>query len=237
MAIQKQNQLWIIDIDGTIVNVHSNQVPAWLNMFKNVYGATMDEKTLVSFFGKPFRSVLANSLMHAGLSEKEVFAKYEPAFKSYVQGVQEGLEKNGGKILPGAVEFLEYLGKLNIPRAVVTGNPEKEAMHKLKYFDLVEYYDIKVFAKDYHKEREELVQEAIKETEERYTLKLRSKDIKIIGDSRHDILSAKNLGFVSIGVATGPTPYEVLKKTKPDYLFKSLENYKEIVDKILKETK
>lgn len=236
MIIQKQNQLWIIDIDGTIVNVHSNQVPAWLNMFKDVYGVTMDEETLVSFFGKPFRSVLVNSLAHAGLSEEEILAKYDQAFEGYVRGVQEGLERNGGKILPGGIEFLKYLGELNIPRAVATGNPEEEGMHKLKYFGLVKYYDITIFAEN-RREREELVKDAVKTAEKKYSLKLRPKDIKIVGDSPHDIQSAKSFGFVSVGVSTGPTPYEKLERMKPDYLFKSLGDYKKIINRILEETK
>lgn len=68
-------------------------------------------------------------------------------------------------------------------------------------------------------------------------MRFKPKDVKIVGVSGYDILSAKNLGFVSVGIATGSTPYEVLERIKPDYLFRSLENYKEIVDKILRETK
>ena len=40
------NTLWIIDIDGTIVNVHKNQVPAWNKALMETYGFTPDEKTL-----------------------------------------------------------------------------------------------------------------------------------------------------------------------------------------------
>ena len=73
-------QLWIIDIDGTIVNVHRNQVPAWLNMFRDVYCVTMDEPTLVSFFGKPFTSVLVDALAHACIDEPTALKKFDAAF-------------------------------------------------------------------------------------------------------------------------------------------------------------
>lgn len=227
-----QNQLWIIDIDGTIVNVHSNQVPAWLNMFKNVYSIKMDEPTLVGFFGKPFKSVLKESLMAQGLSEKDVFDKYDLAFKGYVDGVTDGLYKNGGQIIDGAKQFLEYLGELNIPRAIATGNPKEEAEAKLKYFDLLKYFDITIFAGD-HAERIELVKEAIKQTEEKFGLKLKPKDIRIIGDSKHDVKSAKLVNAVSIGLNSGPTPKETILAENPDYFFESVKDYKNIVDSVM----
>jgi len=224
----KQNQLWIIDIDGTIVNVHSNQVPAWLNMFRDVYGVTMDETTLVTFFGKPFTSVLVEALSHAGLSEAEVLTRYDQAFAGYVKGVQDGLDKNGGSILPGALNLLEELGKRKILRAISTGNPEDEAIHKLRFFNLLKYFEIMVFAGD-RRERFELVEEVLRRADKEYGVSVQGKQVHIIGDSPHDIVSAKKIGAVSVAVSTGPTPYETLARSKPDLIYRSLEDYQGII--------
>lgn len=234
---KKQNQLWMIDIDGTTVDVHSHQVSAWLKTFERVYNVKAKKGTLDNLFGKPFCSFLVRGLVRNGLQTEDILKKYNLAKNEYVRQVKQSLEKKGGKILPGAIEFLKYLGKLNIPRAIVTGNPEEEATHKLKFFRLEKYYEIKVFARRCHRDREELVREAIKIAEKKYKFKLQPKNIKIVGDSIYDILSANNLGFVSVGVATGPTSYKRLSEVKPRYLIKSLKNYKQIVDKIITETK
>lgn len=225
---KRPNQLWIIDIDGTIVNVHSNQVPAWLNMFNQVYDVTMDEKTLVSFFGKPFTSVLVEALAYVGIDESAALSKFDDAFKLYIQGVQQGLEQHGGKILPGALEFLDILGKKNIVRAIATGNPQEEAEHKLKYFNLLPYFEIIVYADNY-RERSEIVKEAIQKANMQFGINPTDKDIKIVGDSRHDVASAKLINATSIAVASGPTSYENLSAAQPDQIYQSLIDYQTII--------
>ncbi|MFH1367220.1 MAG: HAD hydrolase-like protein [Patescibacteria group bacterium] len=230
--IERINQLWIIDIDGTIVNVHTNQVPAWLNMLKEVYGVEVDEKTLVSFFGKPFTSVLVDVLEHSGIKEEDVLKKHKQAFDKYVYGVQSGLDKNGGKILPGAVEFLEELGRRHIVRAIATGNPQSEAEHKLKYFDLLKYFEIKVYAEN-RRERSELVHEAVRQAHENFGISPKGREIKIFGDSPHDVKSAHKLEALSIGIATGPTSYEKLAAIGPDLIFPSLTEYRKIIEQVL----
>lgn len=236
-APKKQSQLWMIDIDGTIIDVHNHQVDAWLKTFEKIYNIKAKKGTLDNLSGKPFCSFLVRGLVRNGLSTEDILKKYDLAKNEYVYQVKKSLEREGGKILPGAIDFLKYLGKLNIPRAIVTGNPEEEAVHKLRFFNLMKYYEIKVFAKKRHRDREELVREATKFTEKKYNFKLQPKNIKIVGDSIYDVLSAKNLGFISIGVATGTIPYGKLAETKPRYLLRSLKNYKKIIDQVLEETK
>ncbi len=230
---QRPNQLWIIDIDGTIIDVHNNQVKAWLNMFKDVYDISMAKNKLVTFFGKPFTSVLVDALASAGINEQSALQKFDQAFAGYVQGVQKGLEKRGGKILPGALEFLDELGHRGIVRAIATGNPSEEAEHKLKYFNLLPYFEITIYAGN-KREREELVWAAVEEAKQKFNILPAKKEIKIIGDSPHDMRSAQALRAMSIGVATGPTPYEKLAETKPDLIYHSLKNYREIIDQASK---
>ena len=230
MNTPKENdkKLWIIDIDGTIANVHSNQVPAWTNMMKDVYGVDVDESTLVSYFGKPFTSVLVDVLGHFGVAEAKVMEHFDRAFDGYVQGVQQGLEKNGGEVLPGAIAFLDALGEQGAVRAIATGNPEEEAEHKLKYLDLRRYFDITVYAED-RRERFELVEEVLRQAKETHGVAVGEKQFAIIGDSPHDIESGKRFGALSIGVATGTTSKEVLAQKQPDLIFDSIADYEKII--------
>lgn len=228
MPLPRPNELWIIDIDGTIINVHANQIPAWSNMLRDVYGVTVDEATLVRYFGKPFTSVLVDVLGHFGIPEGDVLARFDRAFDGYVHGVQRGLEERGGFILPGAVPLLDELGRRRILRCIATGNPRPEAEHKLKHFDLLRYFDITVYADD-RRERSELVEEVLRQANRQFGIAPRGKRVRIVGDSRHDIESARRIDALSIAVATGPTPSSVLQQAKPDHLFPSLESYEEIL--------
>lgn len=230
-----KNTLWIIDIDGTIVNVHKNQVPAWNMALSQTYGFTPDEQTLINYFGKPFKSVLRNVALHYGIPEKEITKGYEKALHLYTTTVSQHLEKTGGTILPGAVAFLEHLGQIGAKRAIATGNPQTEGKHKLGYFDLLKYFDITVYCDD-RAERIEMVQEAIKQATERYGIDVQKhpERIIVIGDSLHDVESAKLINGTSIAVTTGHTSKETLKKAGADVVFSGLEDIEAIMQAVNK---
>jgi len=54
----------------------------------------------------------------------------------------------------------------------------------------------------------------------------------IIGDSLRDIDCGKQLQALTIAVATGFNSEEELSKRKPDYLFKSLKEYRKVLEAI-----
>ncbi len=228
-----EQTLWIIDIDGTIINVHKNQVPAWTEALQQAFSITPDESTLVSYFGKPFQSVLKNVAMYYSISEKEISKKAKFAEEIYVSSVNKHLKKTGGSILPGAENFLRLLGENGAKRAIATGNPRREGESKLIYFDLLKYFDITVFS-DNRKERIEMVEEAIKQAEKKYHLKLRShpKRVVIIGDSIHDIESAKLISASSIAVTTGHTSKYKLQIAGADMVLSGLSDFSSIKQKV-----
>ena len=227
------NTLWIIDIDGTIVNVHKNQVPAWNKALMETYGFTPDEKTLISFFGKPFKSVLRNVALHYGITDEKIAEGYDKALQLYTETVSSHLDKTGGEILPGAVDFLEYLGEVGAKRAIATGNPQAEGEHKLKYFDLLKYFDITVYCDD-RRERIEMVEEAIHQAETKFNLPLKEQPSRVIviGDSLHDVESAKQVNGISVAVTTGHNSAEKLKEAGADFVFPGVSHYKEFISEI-----
>jgi phosphoglycolate phosphatase-like HAD superfamily hydrolase len=71
---------------------------------------------------------------------------------------------------------------------------------------------------------------AIKQAEEFFKVKFKKQNIFIIGDSVYDINCAKKLEIKSIAVATGWTAYYDLEKALPNYIFKNLRDYKEVIN-------
>lgn len=229
-----RQMLWIIDIDGTLVNVHSNQVPAWNKALAETYGFVPDAKTLVSYFGKPFRSVVWSVAGHYGVADERIRGGYSTAFKVYTTEVCANLDEMGGEVLPGAIEFLEYLGSLGMKRAIATGNPREEAEYKLKYFDLLKYFDILVYCEE-RRERIEMVEEAVKQAQEKYDMDLKSnpKRVVIVGDSIHDVESARQIGGTSVALRTGPMQKELLVKAHPDFIIDELKDCKKLVNEVV----
>lgn len=221
--------LWIIDIDGTLINVHKNQIPAWNKALKECFGFVPKNKELVSHFGKPFKSVLRNIAKDYNVEDKDIERKYEKALSVYTTEVNTNLKQAGGEILPGAVEFLEFLGRVGQKRAIATGNPKIEGEFKLKYFKLQKYFDIVAYCGE-KTERVEIVKQAIKEAEQKFHLNLKQKPerVYIIGDSIHDVESAKLVGATSIAVTTGETSRKKLASACPDRIISSVKNFREL---------
>lgn len=236
LLIMKSKYLWIIDIDGTILNVHKNQIPAWNKAFQVGFNITPDEQTLIKFFGKPFKSVMRNVALAYGVSDATISKKYRLVLDTYISSVCEYLDKTGGEIIPGAVEFLRNLGDQGMVRAIATGNPEGEGKYKLAHFDLLKYFDITVYCED-RAERIEMVEEAIRQAEQSFDLDLHTnpKHIVVIGDSLHDVESAVQTGATGIGVTTGHWSEQVLMDAGADYVFSGVHEYKKILDTVCRQ--
>lgn len=226
--------LWLVDIDGTILNVHKNQVPAWTEALQSSYNVTPEENVLISYFGKPFKSVLWNVAKHYNVDDETIAKGYVNARKVYTTQVSDYLKKMGGNILPGAIEFLELLGARGHLKAIATGNPIEEGSFKLSYFDMLKYFDITVYAEE-RDERIEMVKEAVRQGKEEKNMVLDNpKKVVVIGDTKMDIESAKLIGGTSIGVTTGHTSKEELEKVGADYVLDGVKSIEPVLDELEK---
>jgi phosphoglycolate phosphatase-like HAD superfamily hydrolase len=70
---------------------------------------------------------------------------------------------------------------------------------------------------------------AFKRAQKSCGISFSQKGVVIIGDSPNDIACGKSYGVKTIATATGNHRMEELRKHKPDYLFKDLSDYQEIV--------
>ena len=231
-SIIDKRTLWIIDIDGTLINVHSNQIPAWNWALNKTYGFVPKESELIKHFGKPFNSVLSGIVGDYKIDIKVLNSGQNKALQTYIKAVNYNLKTSGGQVLPGVIEFLELLGKKGHIKAIATGNPKEEAEYKLKHFDLFKYFDIKVYCDD-RKKRSELVSQAIKTARKEFGLSFRKpKYVFVVGDSVHDIESAKHTNATSIAISTGKTSKVDLLKAKPNFLISDFRELHSLIESI-----
>jgi len=82
------------------------------------------------------------------------------------------------------------------------------------------------------KTRADMVRRALAKAEELTGKQFQGKDIVIIGDSIRDIEVGKEFGALTIAVATGFHTAGELAARQPDYLFKSLRDYRKVIKAI-----
>ncbi len=183
--------------------------------------------------GKTDPQICYELLLALGYSKDEVDVKLPHAFNIYVQLLEAEITRaNGFRMHNGVKELLHELeSRDDCYLGLLTGNIEKGARLKLTPFELNSYFVFGAFGCD-SADRLHLPLFAHKRAEEVFGKSFEKDQIVIIGDAVNDILCAQGYGIRCIITATGRTPKATLAELKPDYLFDSLENTREIIDAI-----
>jgi HAD superfamily hydrolase (TIGR01509 family) len=131
-------------------------------------------------------------------------------------------------LLPGAVETLKNLKKMNLKIGLCTTSSEKATTYILQRFKIDGFFDV-VVTRDkvkYVKPHTEAFELALK------PLDVRPKATVIVGDSHVDMESAKELKAIAVGLPTGVTTKEQLTNSGANYLITSLTDLKILIKKI-----
>ena len=221
---QSNKKLILWDIDGTLMHCGADGTMALNQTFLKLYG--IEDAFTSAGIGHAMDSVI---LKHILSSNNLNTGDLETIKHHYIEILKETLNKNESKrVLPGIKELLEELRKSNdCYSALLTSNLRSGAETKLQSVGLHGYFTIGGFG-DAIGEKWDAAETGILEAEKHFGVNFRREDIYIIGDSIYDIQCAKRIGAVSIGVATGFAPFELLKSQDPDFLYEDLSQWEEI---------
>lgn len=223
-------KLVLFDIDGTLVQTDRQSIDQWrirvVEVFKQVYGKDLPvDFDLARVNGKVERRYFREIAEMLGVAKDEFEKKFPSAAEYFHVLLKHHIEKkniNFTKVREAAdlVGMLEKSVHVHI--GLVTGNIEKNAWLKLRSADFDKPFSVGGFG-DHVEDRGDLVLEAIRKAEGHFGVRYRKTDIIVIGDTIHDIASAKKAGVVSVGVATGMTEsYEELVAAGGDVVVKTL---------------
>jgi len=163
-----------------------------------------------------FRAALTQA-GHFGDSFEEDLKRFRRAYYRRLPG---SLKANNGLVLPGVIELLERLkGESDATLAVGTGNFRAGARMKLRHYGLDHYFVAGGYG-DRTEDRAELIAQGIRAATR---LRGRHDTIFVIGDTVHDITSAKANGAIAIGVLTGTTKEKTLEDAGADLILSNLE--------------
>lgn len=126
------------------------------------------------------------------------------------------------KVLNGVKEFLDHLQTRNdIAVALGTGNLEKGARMKLDPLHLNSYFSVGGFGSD-AESRPDVLKHGHRRAELKWAATIPESSVFVIGDTPLDVAAARQARFKSVAVASGGVSLEDLEKSKPDYLWKNM---------------
>ena len=223
-------KLVLFDIDGTLVQTDRQSIEQWrirvVEVFKEVYHKDLPvDFDLARVNGKVERRYFREIAEMLGVTKDEFEKKFPAAAEFFHTLLTHHIaEKNiNFTKIPEAADLVGILEKSeHIHIGLVTGNIEKNAWLKLQSADFAAPFSVGGFG-DTVEDRGDLVLEAISKSERHFGVSFRKSDIIVVGDTIHDIASAKKAGVVSVGVATGMTEsYEQLEAAGGDLVVNTL---------------
>jgi phosphoglycolate phosphatase-like HAD superfamily hydrolase len=231
LMVEPKVKLIIFDMDQTLVDFISVHDDATRELFKRFFDVDT-RLTEIDFAG---RSLVENFLELAklkGVPEAEVGKNSQTLVESYERIFGEKLAKEApDHVLPGVRKLLEELAKTDNFVVLYTGDSAGIVDLVLKATGLGKYFRFAVYGTE-APTRVGMVRLAVGRAESITGKKFSDKDVVIIGDSLRDVNSGKQLGAMTIAVATGFHSEVALLASKPDYFFKNLKNYRKVLQAI-----
>jgi phosphoglycolate phosphatase len=211
----------LFDIDGTLLDMRGAGRKSFILALEHTFG-WKDDLEYINFAGNTDLNVLQQIMAYrkVQLTEQDtarLFARIP------VELEREAC--NADLILyPGVRPLLETLA--NDERAVlglVTGNLEACARIKLQQFDLHGHFVLGGYG-DRFADRTDIARHALEQVQVRLQPGQRIQRCVLVGDTPFDIMAAKNIGAMAIGVATGKFTVDDLQEAGADHVLENLSD-------------
>lgn len=208
-------RLVIFDMDQTLVDAFRTHDAALAACLQETYGVEGGYGDLPGRGAGVRISVSITELAaKKGVPMEVAVAKSKEALTRYEEHFVHGLPAEMPP-LPGVLKLLKALRERGVRLALVTGSPERLGRALLRSAGIEEYFSAAVFGEE-AQTREGLVRRALEKA------KVPAGDAVAVGDSVHDVTSAKAAGVRVVAVATGPYSREQLAAERPDAVFETL---------------
>ncbi|WP_195987606.1 HAD family hydrolase [Clostridium sp. D53t1_180928_C8] len=202
----------LFDLDGTLTDPKvgiTKSVDYALNKF-NIKVDNLDE--LCKFIGPPLKDAFMEYYNFTEVQSEEAIKYYRDYFSErgiYENFVYEGLEN-----------MLKLLNDNNKICIVATSKPTVFAVKILEHFNLNKYFSFICGSNidGTRSKKKEVIQHVI----ERNKIKDLSQVI-MVGDRKHDVYGAKEIGLQSVGVLYGYGDYDELRNSGADYIVNNIK--------------
>jgi phosphoglycolate phosphatase len=188
----------LFDLDGTLIDSTDAILETFHHSFKKHGFAHPKDEDIKALIGYPL-DVMYEEL---GVSKDEVW-NFVTTYKEYYREISRQkttLIQNAKEAVIKASEFA-VLG-------IVTTKTGTYSKVLMEHFEIMQYFDVLIGREDVDKPKPDAqpIQRALE------VLNLEDKDVWMIGDTKLDLISAKNAGINSIGVLSGYDDLDTLEK-------------------------
>ncbi|MFT3952807.1 MAG: HAD family hydrolase [Oscillospiraceae bacterium] len=197
----------LFDLDGTLTDPKigiTNSVQYALNQVGIDVENTDD---LCAFIGPPLRDSFKKYYGFDDAGAEAAVASYRVYFQ------EKGIYENA--IYNGITELLEQLKAQQKTLFVATSKPTVYAVEILKHFHIDHYFSF-ISGSELDGRRSKK-SEVIRYALDRMKLSDLN-DVIMVGDREHDIIGAKEVGILSVGVLFGYGDYDELRKSGADFI-------------------
>jgi len=188
----------LFDLDGTLIDSTEAILESFHNSFNHFDSKHPSDEEIKALIGYPL-DVMYRAL---GVEEEKIW-DYVATYKEHYRIISR--EKT--ELLSGAKESVLLASKI-ADIGIVTTKTGKYSQVLMEYFEIMEYFKV-LIGREHVQNPKPDAEPILKALE---TFDESDKDIWMIGDTKLDLLSAKNAGVNSIGVLSGYDSKEVLEE-------------------------
>lgn len=223
-------RLLLFDVDGTLLQATGGVHQAVVHAVSRVTGLTASING-INFSGRTDPAIFRDLLRVNGMLTPE--DRLDDVLRLYVETAQKTIQSDHVEPLPGVLPLLSVLTNRNdVFLGLVTGNVEPIAYHKLRNAGLANYFSVGAFGSD-HENRNELPAIAAQRASIRAQHSFSMKQTVVVGDTPHDIRSARTAGARAVAVSTGHPSKMDLSRHHPDILLETLDDTNAVLEQIL----
>lgn len=214
-------RLILFDVDGTLIRCGPQVRPIFAEAMVSVFGTT-GALDAYDFSGKTDQQIVLDLLAGAGFSPPEVHASLPRMRALYLDFLERRLDRMGMEILPGVEELLlDLASREEVALGLLTGNWRRGAEIKLSRFGLDRFFRFGAYGDD-GIERTELPPVALARAAALLGRRFGAEEALIVGDSTRDVECARAHGVPVLGVTTGWTSADRLRRAGADRVVESL---------------
>jgi phosphoglycolate phosphatase-like HAD superfamily hydrolase len=219
-------KLVAFDWNGTIL-ADTNAVVAGDNAVLKYFGR---KRTTLKEVQKKFIMPIRNFYIAMGLNPKALDRNSDKMWSIFLKAY-EPLE-NKCRSRSGAKSVLQFLQNNKIKTIIFSNHMVQHIQKQLKRLNIYNYVD-KILARElddvshlHIKSKDKKISELVNK------LKIKPKEVLVVGDTDEEVDIAKFFGYYSAALTGGNTSTPRLKATNPDYLIHNLKDLKKIIQKL-----